>query len=378
MPRGDGVPFPPRPTTALAYPSAVSGRPTLRDVAAAAGVSRSTVSNAYNRPDQLSARLREQVLATAERLGYPGPSPTGSALRRGRTGALGVLLGERLGYAFRDPAAAGFLDGLAEAVETERFGLLVLPGPTRGGGTDPETVRAAVVDAMVAYSLPDDAPALLTAMELGLPVVTVDQPTHPGVPGVGIDDESGARAAAEHLLALGHRRLAVVAFELSPDQVAGPADLARQERAAFSVSRRRLAGYRAAVEAAGLDWSAVAVWECRHNSARDGATAATALLTPAPGAPGAPTAVLAMSDELALGVRAAAGSVPPEQLSVVGFDDTDAAAHAGLTTVHQPLREKGQRAGELVLAALAGEPAPSVLLPTRLVVRASTAAARPP
>ncbi len=345
-------------------------RPTLRDLAAAAGVSRSTASNAYNRPDQLSAELRERVLATAVRLGYPGPSPAGSALRRGRSGSLGVLLGDRLGYAFSDPAAAVFLDGLAEAVEDEGFALLVLPGARTGGGPPPEAVRSAVVDAVVAYSLPDDDPAIAAARDRGLPLVTVDQPDLTGVPGVRVDDVGGARAVAEHVLGLGHRRLAVVAFELAADGRSGRADRARQESATFGVTRERLAGYRAAVEAAGLDWSAVPVHECPHNASTEGVRALTALL------PERPTAVLAMSDELALGIvqgAVEAGLSLPRDLTVTGFDDTGAAARAALTTVRQPLRDKGVRAGEQLLAVLAGEePAPETL-PTELVVRASSA-----
>jgi DNA-binding LacI/PurR family transcriptional regulator len=351
----------------------VPGRPTLRDLAAAAGVSRSTASNAYNRPDQLSAELRERVLGTAARIGYPGPSPAGSALRRGRSGSIGVLLGDRLGYAFSDPAAAVLLDGLAEAVEDEGLALLVLPGARTGGGPAPEAVRAAVVDAVVAYSLADDDPALAAVRERGLPLVTVDQPSLPGVPGVRVDDEGGARAVAEHVLGLGHRRLAVVTFELATDGWWGPADLRRQERATFAVTRDRLAGYRAAAEAVGTDWAAVPVHECPHNASSEGVRALPELL------PARPTAVLAMSDELALGVvqaAADAGLSVPGDLTVTGFDDTPAAARAGLTTVRQPLRDKGVRVGEQLLALLAGETPSPQTLPTELVVRASSAAPR--
>ncbi|HYO35290.1 MAG TPA: LacI family DNA-binding transcriptional regulator [Geodermatophilus sp.] len=345
-------------------------RPTLRHLAAAAGVSRSTASNAYNRPDQLSAELRERVLATAARIGYPGPSPAGSALRRGRSGSLAVLLGDRLGYAFSDPAAAVFLDGLAEAVEDDGFALLVLPGARTGGGPAPEAVRSAVVDAVVAYSLPDDDPAIAAVRDRGLPLVTVDQPALAGVPAVRIDDVGGARAVAGHVLGLGHSRLAVVAFELGTDGWRGPADLQRQGRATFGVTRDRLAGYRAAVESAGLGWADVPVLECPHNAHAEGVGALAALL------PGRPTAVLAMSDELALGIvqgATDAGLSLPGDLTVTGFDDTAAAARAGLTTVRQPLRDKGVRAGEQVLALLAGDDPQAETLPTELVVRSSSA-----
>ena len=85
---------------------------TLASLAAELGVSRTTLSNAYNRPDQLSPELRRRVLDTARRLGYPGPDPVARSLRTRKAGAVGLLLTENLSYAFRDPAAVGFLEGL--------------------------------------------------------------------------------------------------------------------------------------------------------------------------------------------------------------------------------------------------------------------------
>src|SRR5256885_3295220 len=105
-----------------------SRRPaTLASLAAELGVSRTTVSNAYNRPDQLSAPLRARVLEAARRLGYPGPDPVARSLRTRKAGAVGLLLTEALSYAFRDPAATGFLEGLALACEDNGSGLLLVP-----------------------------------------------------------------------------------------------------------------------------------------------------------------------------------------------------------------------------------------------------------
>ena len=87
--------------------------PTLADVAAPIGVSRTTVSNAYNRPDQLSPALRERVLDAARELGYNGPDPMARSLRRGRAGSLGLVFDHRLQYIFSDPAAVLFLSGVA-------------------------------------------------------------------------------------------------------------------------------------------------------------------------------------------------------------------------------------------------------------------------
>jgi DNA-binding LacI/PurR family transcriptional regulator len=207
-------------------------------------------------------------------------------------------------------------------------------------------------------------------------MVVLDQPRLSGVPLVGIDDEAGGAAAARHLLGLGHRRLAVLTMPLLADGRSGPAGLARQRGAAYSVMRRRLAGAATAAGAAGLRWDDVPVIECTANDPELAARAVAGLLD----GPDRPTAVLALSDQLALGVlraAAAAGLGVPAELSVTGFDDSPAAAGAQppLTTVAQPLRERGEAVGALVRALLRGEPvAGPGPAPVHLVVRGSTAA----
>ena len=148
-------------------------RPTLDTIARALGVSRATVSNAYNRPDQLSPALRERILTTAASLDYGGPDPAARSLRQRRVGAVGVLMSDRLSYAFSDPAAVLLLDGLAEVLEPEGSGLLILPG-VDGGGPPVELIRNAVVDGLVTYCLADDDPALEAAHARRVPLVLVD------------------------------------------------------------------------------------------------------------------------------------------------------------------------------------------------------------
>src|SRR5581483_8822522 len=167
-------------------------------------------------------------------------------------------------------------------------------------------------------------------------------------------------------------------FPLADDDYAGPADLARQAAATIPISRARLAGYADALAAAGLAWDAVPVQETRLNAEESGAAAAAALLDRSP----RPTAILAFSDLLAGGaLRAAAtrGLHVPADLSVIGFDDIPAAAAATppLTTVRQPLLEKGRIAGQLLLEGWPAHEPPTRRLPTDLVVRASTGPAPP-
>jgi len=339
----------------------VPPRVTLKQLAADLGVSPMTVSNAFNRPDQLSAALRERVLARARQLGYPGPDPLARGLRRGRAGAIGVISDTGLAYAFEDPAAAAVLGGVCAAVGAEGLGLLLIPA---GGAA---ALSAAVVDGVVVYSVAQEDPVLALALARGLPAAVVDQPTGTELPTVGIDDRAAARAVAAHLTALGHRRVAVVSFGLAPGGRTGLADLERRDEAAYAVSRARLAGYADALAEAGVDWADVPVYETAASARAEGRAAAERLLA------GAPTAILAASDALALGVLDA---VPPG-VSVAGFDDIPQAAAAGLTTVRQDHGAKGRLAGELLLRALAGErPASPPPLAHELVVRATTGPAR--
>jgi DNA-binding LacI/PurR family transcriptional regulator len=113
---------------------------TIKTIAQAVGVSPSTVSNAYNKPAQLSKDLRERILAKADELGYSGPDASARALRSGRAGSIGVLFTDRLSYAFSDPFAVGFLAGVAE--ESERFGTSLLLMPVNNPDDKPRsTVR---------------------------------------------------------------------------------------------------------------------------------------------------------------------------------------------------------------------------------------------
>jgi DNA-binding LacI/PurR family transcriptional regulator len=349
---------------------------TLTRIAEELGVSAMTVSNAYNHPDRLSEALRERIFETAGRLGYGGPDPVGRSLRRRRTDVVGVLYSNPLSYAFDDPAAVAFLGGLSSVTEEADLGLLLVPAAGGGepGRRDPRAAAQAAVDGFVIYSMSDEEPLLAAALERRLPAVVADQPFKEGVPFVGVDDEGAARTAAEHLLDLGHERFAVVSFGLSPDGREGIADLGRQEQAAFHVSRARLRGYRAALEESGLPWSGVLVYECQGSARELGRRAAAVLFR----SERRPTAILALSDQLALGaiewMKEQWISVP-EDVSVVGFDDVPAAASADppLTTVHQDHTAKGMLAGRMLVSQLREEDLPGgEPISTRLVVRGST------
>src|SRR4051812_16125731 len=148
-------------------------RPTLATIATALGVSRMTVSNAFNRPDQLSPELRERVLAKAQELGYAGPDPVARTLSRGRTGSIGVILDAPLTLAFSDPAAVQMLHGVATVCEERELGVSLVP---RIPGRDAALVKGALVDGFVVYCIGDDDPRLDAIRERRLPYALIDNP----------------------------------------------------------------------------------------------------------------------------------------------------------------------------------------------------------
>src|SRR5215216_3910719 len=308
----------------------VEGSVTLTTVAKAVGVSPTTVSNAYNRPHKLSPALRERILGAAHDLGYPGPNPAARSLRRGRAGSIGLLFGEALTYAFQDPGAVDFLRGLAEGTASDNTVLQLIAALD----ADESLLANAIVDGLVVWTLPDRHPLLRLARERNVALVIHGSPRLDGVPFVGIDDRAAAEAAAEHLLELGHRSLAVISQPFGPLRRAQLRNPAKIGRPSYRVTRERLAGYRAAAKAATRKPAAVEIYEVALNSREEGHRATFALLR----ATARPTAVLAMSDELALGALAAARELEirvPHDLSIIGWDDLPSALASDppLTTI---------------------------------------------
>jgi len=347
-------------------------RVTLQTIADQVGVSRMTVSNAFSRPDQLSPALRAQVLATAQELGYVGPDPAARALARGTTGAVGVLLTESLRYAFTDEVAMGFLGAIAEELAPTGLALTLLTSSAGQGDVVP--ARDVAIDGALVYSCDPKSPAADVLMRRRLPVVFVDQTPVTGVPSVNVDDRAGARAAAQHLVDLGHREVGILSTG-----VHGPYGLIADPDAVpeAHVTRQRMRGWTDALGAAGITPT---VFRQPHETP-DPSAVARLLLSVTP----RPTAVLCFSDALAETLVHAAediGLKVPRDLSVVGFDDNPLASRMRppLTTVRQDVAAKGQAATAALKVAMeraqsgGSTRARHVLLPTELVVRASTAA----
>lgn len=342
-------------------------RVTLKTVADRVGVSAMTVSNAFSRPDQLSAALRERILTVAAELGYVGPDPAARTLARGATGTVGILLTESPGYAFSDEFSTAFLAAIAEELARNGLALTLLPSGRTG---DVVPARDVAMDGAIAYSCRPGVDGVDWLRRRRLPLVFVDQVPETAYTSINVDDRAAAATAARHLLDLGHRRFALVTVGRDEDgPEPGPSD--------YLVSRERLRGWLEVLEPAGVD---PVVRRCP----KDTQEAVAEVVRPLLRGPDRPTAVLCFSDALAVGVVRAiedAGLRVPDDVSVVGFDDTPLARRVrpALTTVHQDAAEKGRLAAAELAAAVARHRAgeePVVhrfVLPTELVVRESTA-----
>jgi DNA-binding LacI/PurR family transcriptional regulator len=346
-------------------------RATLASLAAELKVSRTTISNAYNRPDQLSDALRERVLATAKRLGYPGPDPVARSLRTRRAGAVGLVITEPLTYSFSDPAALDFVAGLAQSCEEGGQGLLLVAvSPSRSVADGTASVLAAGVDGFVVYSAAGDDPYLQVVLQRRLPLVVVDQPK--GVPGaswVGIDDRAAMREMADYVLGLGHREIGLLTMRLLRDRHQGLVDRKRLHTSTFHVQGERIRGVREAMTGAGLNPDALTVVESHEHTATSGGVAAQIALTADPRI----TALMCTADVLAVSAMdflRARGKFAPGQITITGFDGVPEAMSRGLTTVAQPSLQKGRRAGELLLS---GDLDPTVEVIRTQLIRGRTA-----
>jgi LacI family transcriptional regulator len=332
-------------------------RPTLADVAAAAGVTGSVVSRVLNDDPTLSARpeTRERVLQAARKLGY-SPNALARGLRQARTMTMGVVL-PNLAYAVnaeiirgaeRRALAEGFVVLIADAAEF---------GPT--GAAYQKLVLERRVDGLIVASAIRGESGADYAQSLSLPVVYVNRRGQAGGVSVSVDDEQGVALAVDHLVEVGHVHLA---------QIGGPGDV--------DTARRRRRGFEARLREHGLVRRGGWILEAEMTEA-GGFEAMQKLL----GARRRPTAIVASSFAIAVGAMSAivrAGLAIPGDMSVVGFHDAPIAEFLipPLTTVRMPLAEMAEKAVIMLERLIAGERADDIVVSTpkpQLIKRASTA-----
>lgn len=325
-------------------------RPTITDVAEAAGVSVSTVSKAVNGRYGVASETVDHVLAVVAELGYES-SLIASSMRSRTTGVIGVLVADF------EPFSAEILKGVGQALRDSRYDLLAYSG-SHGAAEGWERrslsrLSGTLIDGAIIVT------PTVVAVGSEVPVVAIDPHTGPAdVPIVECDSFGGAFEATRYLIGLGHTRIGFIA---------GRRDLRS--------SIARDAGYRRALTDAGLpvDPRLVGSGSYRQDAVR---VAAVEMLA----RPDRPTAVFAANDISALEILKVAGELGldvPRDLSVIGFDDIPEASKSvpALSTVRQPMQRLGAEAARLLVSLMNGESpeATHVKLPTRLVPRATTA-----
>ncbi|WP_426368040.1 LacI family DNA-binding transcriptional regulator [Streptomyces sp. E-08] len=326
---------------------------TLDEVAELAGVSRSVASRVLNDAPHVSRAKREAVERAVHRLGYV-PNPTARALATRQTGAAALVVSGEDPSIFADPFFAQVIVGASAALEDADLHLMLcLAASDRGRRRVERLLRAKGADGVMLMALREDDPLARMAEEAEIPVVFGGRPV--GLDPrwyVDVDNAGGARAATEHLIAAGRTRVATICGRL--DTEAG---------------RARHRGYRDAMLSAGLDPYPP---EAGDFTEAGGAAAMAALLDRHPDLDG----VFAASDNMGAGalrsLRRAGRSVPGD-VAVVGFDDLDVSRMADppLTTVNQPIEGLGREMARMLVALIHGQDPTPLILPTRLVVRAS-------
>jgi DNA-binding LacI/PurR family transcriptional regulator len=328
-------------------------QPTLDEVAARAGVSRSAASRVINQAPYVSRATREAVEKAITELGYR-PNRTARALATRQTGIVALALSHDDPALFADPFFAQVIVGVSAALEdTDLHLLLCLASSGRGRSRLTNLLHTRGVDGIMLMALHGDDPLTGIVGQSGLPAVHGGRPLHTDPQWyVDSDNLGGARLATDHLLGLGRTRIVTITGQM-----------------ATQVGEARYRGYREAMIMAGLVPYGTAEGDFTEAG---GAAAMKVLLDRHPDL----DAVFAASDKMAAGalrVLSDAGRAVPADVAVVGFDDLDIAAQTEppLTTVHQSIQALGKEMARMLIALIAGERPTSIILPTRLVRRGS-------
>ncbi len=328
---------------------------TISDVATKAGVGVGTVSRVLNDNPRVSPDTRKKVLEAVEALDYV-PNPFARRLSLGKTLTLAVIV-----PFFTRPSYVERLRGVEAAIAETEYDLIVynVESVTKRDEYFKRVPHSARVDGLIIISLPPTNEHVEHFLASEVPTVLVDT-RHPDLPRVFIDDVEGGRRATEHLIELGHERIAFLG-----DAYPNPFG--------FTSNYDRHVGYIQALDEAGIE--ARPVYHVTGEHSRD---VAQSLAQDLLSLDHPPTAIVAASDTQALGVLEAAREHDisiPEELSVVGYDDIEIAEYFHLTTIRQPLFESGWRGTHLLLSLIESDGVEPVAdqLPLELVVRETTA-----
>ena len=336
-------------------------RVTIKDIAQRAGVSKTAVSFAFNDPSQLSEETLRRILSIADQLGYI-PDPVARSMTTKRTGCIGLLVPQPISVVVHNPFFAEFLAGAGKGCWRAGLSLMLVP-PLKGSMR--RAIVAAAVDGFLTLGLEPFRATMMVLQQRGVSYVMVDSEPQEGIPYVNVDDRDGARQVMAHVLAQGHRCISILGIRSGKR--------GRYKEYAGTL-HWRIEGFEDALKDVGLSLRKRSVHllecECSFEGGREG-------LKKLWEAQHKPTAVVTMSDIIAIGALEAArelGLRVPQDISISGYDDIPPARWVTprLTTVHQPIREKGELAVELLVELMKGNTVETChVLPTFLAERES-------
>ncbi len=332
--------------------------PTLEEVARLAGVSRSSVSRVINNHPHVRPETRERIRQAIRKSGYQ-PHAVARSLATNRTQIIGMVIPEAVTTLFTDPFFSILLRGTTEACNAHRYQLML---SLFAGSADQQEMYQNLLgngylDGVIVASASLDDPLISDLLRDRVPCVSVGRHPNRQVHSVDVDNLGGARMAVEHLIGLGHRRIATITGRLDTTH-----------------GQDRLEGYRQAMQAHGVPVEEGLIVEGDFTES-SGMVGMQRLL------PASPSAVFVASDMMAIGALKAlrqAGRQVPQDIALVSFDDIPIASaiEPALTTVRQPIERMGSMAVEVLLSLVEGSseeeaPVQRIVLPTELVIRNS-------
>jgi DNA-binding LacI/PurR family transcriptional regulator len=317
---------------------------TLKSVAKELGVSNATVSNAFNRPDQLSKKRRDDILESCEKMGYTGPNKAAQSLRKGQFNIVALVLPDSVEYMITDPVASNFVKGVSSVLEKSKVNLLLFSGTS-------ENINAVsdFVDGFICYGSPRNSKLIEQLRVTAKKVVTADFDIDRKA-SVGIDNEQAAYEIAKLAINSKDDAIAILGLRLLESNVTCRVYDIPNLDFQCSIAHQRLSGYNRAIEELEINLRADRVWNIPESTHHSALIAAKEALTSTP----RPNVLLCMSDLIALAAIKEINSMGlkvPEDIKVVGFDGIDEAFRSTppLSTVHQNSEQKGIKAAELFI-----------------------------
>ncbi|WP_198552613.1 substrate-binding domain-containing protein [Psychromonas sp. MB-3u-54] len=339
---------------------------TLKNISQQLHVSSATVSNAFNKPAQLSKSLRSKILKYCEEVGYLGPSMAARSLRTGKTGVYGIVLSDDISESLMNPVANQFLSAVAEVFDKQHVNMLLLASDTKRYLVNQIDTLA---DAFIVYGQPQNSKILIRLELQNKPIITVDF-QYKNYPSININNHEAAYSIAKY--AIDHTQASTihpVILGLHLTQNSDSQSIRDQAlfSATESISRCRLEGYKEALNDADIAIGNDAIWQIEPYDERMIKTIIRGILTSSEPI----NLLLCMSDKIAIAALDVASELNitvPGKLQIVGFDGITRALEKGITTVGQPIKEKGNIAAEVCLGIRNSE---SVTLLTDLIINQS-------